>query len=127
DSLIADGMSTSTITLTLRDAAGDRIMDDVASVNMATTDGSIGPVSYAGEGRYQATLTSSTNVGFAVVTAELNGQPLVNSVTVVFTADPNAVDLNTSSVTADPTMLPADGTSTSELTVELRNSEGYLI
>lgn len=74
--LVADGVSSSTITVTLRDAFGSRTEDSSAVVALSTTEGTVGSVTHAGEGIYTATLTAATSIGNAIVTASLNGVPL---------------------------------------------------
>jgi Invasin, domain 3 len=55
-----------------------------ATVVLTTTAGTLGPVSYIGSGRYQATLTSSTTRGTATIKGTINGQPITSFATVKF-------------------------------------------
>ncbi len=69
--IIADGVSTSTITVSLLDENGNPVTDAGDVVTMSTDAGTLGPVTDNGDGTYTAMLTSSTTVetatiGFAV-------------------------------------------------------------
>jgi adhesin/invasin len=121
DSIPADGESTSLITVEVRDSDGDPV--DADSVTLATTLGALGPVSHAEVGRYIATLTAGTTAGAAIVTATVNRAAIQDSATVELTST-GGPDTTTSTVTADPDSIPADGESTSRITVEVRNSDG---
>ncbi|TVP43683.1 MAG: hypothetical protein EA350_13365, partial [Gemmatimonadales bacterium] len=79
DTIVADGTSTSNITVTLRDARGDPMASGGDSVEVFTTAGTLSDVSSLGNGRYGATLVSSTTVGNATVTARLRGEEIEDS------------------------------------------------
>jgi adhesin/invasin len=121
DSILADGESTSLITVEVRDGNGDLV--DADSVTVATTLGALGPVSHAALGRYTATLTAGTTAGTAIITGTVNGAAIQDSATVALTST-GGPDTTTSTVTADPDSIPADGESTSLITVEVRDSDG---
>ena len=126
-SIPADGTSTSTITVALRDAAGNPLTTGGATVTLSTTAGTLGSVSDNGDGTYEATLTSSsssTNVT-ATVTGTVNGNAITDNATVTFTGvGPGPPSGTTSQITAAPTSIPANGTSTSTVTVQLRDAAG---
>jgi subtilisin len=82
----ADGAATATVTVELRGAGGLPIGESLGTVGVATTAGSLGPVTDHGDGSYTATLTSATTPGVAVVSATLDGAPLVATANVTFTA-----------------------------------------
>ncbi|MGH7570617.1 MAG: invasin domain 3-containing protein [Gemmatimonadota bacterium] len=84
-SIPADGNSTSTITVQLRDPFGNPPTGGGASVQLDTTLGSLGPVTFAGNGAYTATLTSSTTAGDATISGTLNGADITDTATVTFT------------------------------------------
>jgi len=120
DTIDADGASTSAITVTLNDARGDPVPSGGDSVEVSTTAGTLSGISSMGDGRYMATLVSSTTVGTATVTARLRGVQIADSATVHFR--PSGPDVDQSIVTADPSTVLADSTST--VTVELRDAQG---
>ncbi len=95
-SVLANGSSTSTITLQLKDALGnDLLTGDGATYVFNTDRGSVGSATDNGDGTISATLTSSTSAGPANVSATRNGSPFSNSVSVTFTPGP-AVSLEIS-------------------------------
>ncbi len=65
--VLADGASTTQVTVWLRDYYGHYISKPADSIILTTTLGSLGPVS--GSGTYVATLTAPATTGTAVVTA----------------------------------------------------------
>ena len=122
-SIAANGTSTSTITVELRDASGTPLTSGGASVALSTTAGSLGAVTDNGDGTYTATLTSASTPGSATVSGTVNGSSITDTATVTFTG-PGPASGATSQITASPTSIPADGTSTSTITVELRDASG---
>ncbi len=108
-SLVADGSST-TIFATVKDVNGNNIADGTP-VTFSTTAGTLSGGTPTTNGIARVTLTSGINPGTAVVTATVGGRS--DTVSVVFVAGPASRVL----VTADPSNLTADGTSTSRITV----------
>ncbi|HET9333792.1 MAG TPA: invasin domain 3-containing protein [Gemmatimonadota bacterium] len=88
-SVPADGSSTSTITVELRDAFGNRRVSGGPDVDLFTTAGSMGPVSDLGDGTYTASLTAPTTAAVATVTGTVNGAPITDTATVTFTTVPS--------------------------------------
>jgi adhesin/invasin len=84
-SIPADGSSTSTITVTLRDAFANRLTTGGNLVVLSTDRGTLGQVSDRGDGTYTASLTSSTTAGTATVTGTVGGAGIVDTATVGFT------------------------------------------
>jgi adhesin/invasin len=84
-SIDADGSSTSTVTVLLRDAFGNALTTGGANVTLSTTLGSLGPVSDNGNGTYTATLTSSTTAGTATISGTVNTAAISDTATVDFT------------------------------------------
>ncbi len=131
-SVTADGSSTSTITVTLKDASG--ILVSGEGVTLANTSGPGTPtITPAGEqttnGSGVATFTvSSGTVGTEVFTAtsSTDSTAVSQTASVEFTAVP-VVDAGTSTVVASPTSVIADGSSTSTITVTLKDASGTLI
>ena len=124
-SIPADGSSTSTITVELRDASDTPLTTGGATVALSTTSGSLSGVTDNDDGTYTATLTSSSTAGSATVSGTVNGSAITDTATVTFTfVGPGPPSGATSQITASPTSIPANGTSTSTITVELRDASG---
>ncbi len=90
-SILADGSTTSTVTVQLRDALGNAIgASDGATYVFATDRGSVGGTTDNADGSYSVTLTSSTSAGTATVSATRNGSAFSNTSAVAFTPGPGA-------------------------------------
>ncbi|HEX2188412.1 MAG TPA: invasin domain 3-containing protein [Longimicrobiaceae bacterium] len=89
-SLPADGTSTATLTVQLKDQFGNDLTAGGATVALSTTAGSVSAVTDNGNGTYTATLTAGNAVATATVSGTVNGSALGNTVTVEFTAGPPA-------------------------------------
>ena len=88
-SIVADGSSTSTITVRLKDAAGNDLTGSGGIVALGLTGtGSLSAVTDNGDGTYSATLTSPTSVGGATVTGTLNAVALAATAGVTYTHGP---------------------------------------
>ncbi len=97
--IVADGVSASTITVKLKDAYGNNLSSGGATVALATTGGTLSAVSDHGNGTYTATLTASST-GSGTVSGTVNGSPLTGTAAVVFT----------NSDTTPPSLLTASAT-----------------
>ena len=128
--IVADGRSTSTITVTARDILNMPVADGTV-INFITTQGSITATGRTVDGQTTAILTSSMQPtpagGAAVVTAwyDADGDRMpsygfepIAEVSVVFTTGAPARVL----LSADPTKLVADGVSTSKLVANVRDA-----
>src|SRR5687767_6806765 len=122
-SVPADGTSGSDITVEVFDAEGNPRTAGGDDVQLSTTAGTLGSVSDNGDGTYTATLTSASTPGSATVSGTVNGSAITDTATVTFTG-PGPPSGATSQITASPTSIPADGGSTSTITVELRDASG---
>ncbi len=87
-SITANGSSTSTITVELKDALGNNVPTSGGTVTLGTTSGSLGSVTDNSNGTYTATLTSATTTSTATITGQLNSSALANSTSVAFTPGP---------------------------------------
>jgi adhesin/invasin len=87
-SIVANGASSTAITLTLRDSDGDPATGAIGPITLSTTAGTISTPADGGSGVWTATLTSSTVAGNAVVTAKHDGQAIVDNAEVAFVAGP---------------------------------------
>ena len=121
-SIAADGVSTSTITVQLKSAGGADLITSGGTVTMGTNAGSLGTVTDNGDGTYTATLTSSNTVSTATLNFSINGTPATHTATVNFIATVGSTV--TSTISALPTSIPADGVSTSTITVQLETAGG---
>ena len=72
-SIPANGTSTSTVTVRLKDDQGNNITGGGDAVTVTTSNGSLGSVTDNGNGTYSAILTSSTIAGPAVLRSTVNG------------------------------------------------------
>src|SRR5439155_290422 len=114
--------STATITVQLKDAAGNNVTSSGGTVTLATTRGTLSAVTDNANGTYTATLVSSTSVGTATITGALNGSALANSTAVSFVG--GGASTATSTITASPGSIVADGASTSTVTLQLKDAGG---
>ncbi len=117
-SMTADGVTTSTITVQLKDAFSNNLISGGDTVVLATDLGTMGSVTDNSDGTYTATLTSATTVGTATITGAVNAVAITDTATV--TLIPGAADATTSLITAAPTSMTADGVTTSTITVQLK-------
>ena len=123
--ITADGLSTSTITVRLKDAYFNTVVTSGGTVALSTTGGALSAVTDNADGTYTATLTSPTSPGSGTVSGTLNGTPIGGTATVTFgAAPPGPASGATSTITASPTSIQADGSSTSTITVRLKDASG---
>jgi adhesin/invasin len=99
-SIVADGVSTSTITVQLKDVNSNNLKSGGDTVALATDLGTMGPVTDNSDGSYTATLTSATTTGIATITGTVNAVAITDTATVTLT--PGAADGTTSLITAAP-------------------------
>jgi gliding motility-associated-like protein len=88
-SILANGTSTSIITVQLKQSNGTNLTTTGGTVIINTNKGSISSVTDNNDGTYTAILTSSTFVETANITYTLNGTSGTNSATVNFTNTSN--------------------------------------
>ena len=81
-SIAADGISTSTITVQLRNSEGEDITRSLGVVSLSTTLGTLSPVIDNEDGTYSAILTSAKVSGIATVSGTLDDVALSNVATV---------------------------------------------
>jgi gliding motility-associated-like protein len=87
-SITANGNSTSTITIQLKDANGNNLTTSGGVVVVTTSQGSLGQVVDNNNGTYTVLLTSSSNTGTATINFKINGNNATNSTSVAFLAPP---------------------------------------
>ncbi|MCK4692150.1 MAG: DUF2341 domain-containing protein, partial [Anaerolineales bacterium] len=136
-SITADGSSTSTITVQLKDGFGSNLTSGGDTVTIATDLGSLsGTVTDNGDGTYTETLTSAAAPGTATITGTVNAAAITDDATVDFTSVlawvqcdyeyRKQITIQSSQVTANQTNFPVlislDGDG--ELAANTRN-DGY--
>ena len=118
-SIVANGISTSTITAIAKTGTGEGVSD--IEVSFVADNGSITASGITdGEGKATATLTSSTQQGVATVTASVGS---ISGATTVTFSDSGAPTASMTLI-ADPTSIPADGESSSAITATLKDGSG---
>jgi adhesin/invasin len=127
-SIIANGTSTSTATATVDDSTPAGVAGDTVAFTSTDTGEKVSATTDNGNGTYTATITSSTTVGSATITATdstslVSGVDLTGTATLAQTAGPVA----TVTVALSPTSLIANGTSTSTATATAKDAEGHLL
>lgn len=121
-SILADGATTSTITVQLIDLNGHFVTKSGGAVVLSTTHGVLGAVTDNNNGTYTATLTSDTAAGTATISGTLVGSAITDTATVAMTA--GAASLVTSTIETQFSSLVADGVTTSVITVQLKDANG---
>ncbi|MBW7475600.1 S-layer homology domain-containing protein [Paenibacillus oenotherae] len=121
-SLVADGVSQTTISVKLKDAQGTDLTTGGATVTILSTLGTVGVVTDHNNGTYTATLTAPVTVGTAAISAYVSGIPITATTSVQFV--PGAPSPATSTVEAGVAALTADGTSQTTVSVKLKDAQG---
>ncbi len=122
--LTADGTSTTTVTVALKDAYGNPVTGGAAVVALATDRGTVSAVTDNGDGTYTATLTAPTAVGTGAATVSFTVDSRLAASTAQVGLVPGAVSAATSTISASPSSVPANGASTAAVTVVLRDASG---
>jgi hypothetical protein len=123
--IVADGLSTSIITVTAKDASGNRIRLGGATVTLSTNLGSLAAVTDKHDGTYTATLTGGTVRGTAKITGTINGNPITATTGVDFVAGPPSG--STTTIARSVRSIPANGSSTATITVQAKDQYGNVI
>ncbi|WP_222708641.1 Ig-like domain-containing protein, partial [Paenibacillus sp. N3.4] len=121
-SLVADGTSQTTVSVKLKDAQGNAWTTGGATVAIASTFGTVGPVTDNHNGTYTATLTAPTTVGTATISASVGGNAIAATASVQFV--PGGLSTAKSTVETDDDYLTADGTSQTTVSVNLKDAQG---
>ena len=125
----ADGVATSTITVTLKDANSNAVAGK--TVTLASSRGATDTISAAsgssGSNGIVTFTVKSTTAGAPVFTATntTDSVGIIQTASVTFTA--GAVATASSSVVAAPSSVKADGSSTSTITVTLKDATGNAV
>lgn len=84
--ILNDGVSTSTITVRLKDIYGNNRTSSGGTVALSATDGTLGSVTDNSNGTYTATLTSSTSTVTSTITGTLSAVSITDNALVEFAA-----------------------------------------
>ncbi|MFC4301983.1 invasin domain 3-containing protein [Cohnella boryungensis] len=109
------------VSLQLADSAGTALDIGTDRVQMEANNGVVRTVTYANEGKFVATFESE-RVGVSEIAATINGLRVLTKLTVQVA--PGAPSASASSFYAAPTSVTADGTSSSILTLEIKDAWG---
>jgi gliding motility-associated-like protein len=120
--ITADGVTTTVITIQLKDVNGNNITAGGDDIDLVATQGTLATVVDNGDGTYTVILTSSTNTGVATVTGTLNGVAITDNAVINF--NPGPASVATTLITASVSSLTADGTSTSTVTIQAKDAQG---
>ena len=85
-SILANGTTTSTITVQLKDSSNANLSSSGGTIIVTTTAGTLGTVVNNNNGTYTVTLTSSVTAGTATLGFSINGTTATATTTVAFTA-----------------------------------------
>ncbi|RKZ04696.1 hypothetical protein DRQ25_16930, partial [Candidatus Fermentibacteria bacterium] len=123
--VLANGTSQATITVTAKDINDNPIENVAITLVGNPSDSNIsGNGSTAADGTYTYTVSSS-NVGDVNYTATVDATPITPDLTVSFTV--GAADADTSTLTATPINLVADGVAQTTVTIIARDASGHLL
>jgi len=117
--IVADGVSTSTLVIALRDSYGN-LVEDGTWVNVSSSLGSVSGNNSTVNGVLTRTLRAGTSAGTATIYA---GGTTVTGDSVRLLAGPPT----SATVVASPIQLVADGSSSSSLSITLRDAFGNLV
>ena len=128
--IAANGTTPSAITVTLRDAEGNTVSGKTVTLSQGTGNSVISPASAVTNTNGRAVFTvSNTVVETVTYTADVaeDNVTLIQTATVTFTSGipvPGITSADNSTVTASPAAIAANGTTSSAITVTLRDDEG---
>ncbi len=122
-SLVADGATGAAIRAEVLDIDSNPVEGEVVSFSSTAGTLSSATATTDSNGLAQITLTSSTTPETALVNATISG--FADEVTVPFVAGPPST--SSSVISGNPSSIPADGASTSDITVLLIDDNGNLV
>ena len=124
EEIVANGVSTSTITVQAQDEFGNPASESGLSVTLSTTAGSLAETSGTtnADGQFTTALTSTTSTGSATISGTLDGETISDTATVNFVEA--TLDAGSSSIEAADDELEADGVSSTTITVQVRDADG---
>ena len=116
-SILADGTSTTIVTVQLKDVNGNNLTTGGKSVTLSTSAGTLSGVTDNGDGTYTATLTSSTSVETATIVGTVDGLTINDDATVSFISNASIAG----------TVRGASGNGVSGRTVRLLSTSGQVL
>ncbi|WP_299765226.1 Ig-like domain-containing protein [uncultured Dokdonia sp.] len=122
--ILANGTSKSIITVQLKDGIGANIIGDHTVKISTDGKGNLGNTTNNGDGTYTAELTSSSSEETATLSFTIDSQAATKKATVEFY---KVASRSTSTISASPTRILANGTSKSIITVQLKDDNGINI
>ena len=125
--LEANGSSTLALTVQLQDRFNNPLTagGDAVVIAISSGAGSLSATSDNGDGSYSAVFTAASLPGEATFSATVNGASLISSASVEQVV--GAADASQSEISASETSLEADGRSTAQILVQLRDATGNAI
>ncbi|MGH7485763.1 MAG: Ig-like domain-containing protein, partial [bacterium] len=125
-SVIADGVTTSTVTVTLKDASNSPISGKAVSLAAGSGSSTIAPASATTDASGQAAFTvKDTAVESVTYTATDTTDPVTISQTATVNFSVGPVNASASTVSASPFFVTADGSSTSTITITLKDANSH--
>ncbi len=121
-SLAANGVSSTLVSVTLRDADDNPVGASAGTVALTASLGSLGNVTDHGDGTYTATFTAGTTTGTATITGTLNGDAIADTAHVELR--PSTPSATATTLEADSASLAANGASTTRVLVTVRDASG---
>jgi len=121
--VVADGTTTSTITVTLKDGQSNPVSGKTVALAQGTGSSTISPASGASNASGVVTFTVKDTKAETVTytaTDSTDAMTISQTAAVTFTAGPVAA--GNSTVSANPTSITADGTTTATITVTLKDA-----
>jgi endo-1,4-beta-D-glucanase Y len=83
NSISANGASTTTVTVTLYDASGNRVTStNGVTLSISSNLGTLSPLTSQGDGTYRASLTAGNTAGQATISGILNSTPIASQATI---------------------------------------------
>jgi protocatechuate 3,4-dioxygenase beta subunit len=119
--LTANGVATTTLTVTVEDAVGNPVANTAVTLSASGSDNAFSPISGTtnAKGVFTAALTSTLAQTETITATEGSAQ---ETTSVTFAAGPPSA--STSSITASPDTVTADGVATTTLTVTVEDAVG---
>ncbi|NNE78589.1 MAG: hypothetical protein HKN31_16115 [Pricia sp.] len=127
--VVADGTTTSTVSVKLADTNGDLLTSSGGTVALAATgSASVSSVTDNSDGTYSATVTNTT-AETVTISGTLGGTAITDTAEITFTevatADPDPTNANTTIDASAPAIV--EGTSTATVTVQIADTNGDLL
>jgi gliding motility-associated-like protein len=113
-SILANGITTSSITVQLKNSSNVNLTGSGGTVLVTTTAGTLSTVTDNSDGTYTVTLTSSSTAGSATLGFSINGTTATATATVTFTSVSVATPVITNSVSSLSAFTTCQGSASTE-------------